>query len=85
MLRGCEQSVEKLGKVLWQTKKLYTVYSQVVGDPGYVRFLYTGIRTGFAQFYSAFTQPDLLNFNLSATSLYPVSTKPINNTNLIKD
>ena len=85
MLRACEEAVDKLGKALWQTGLLCTYYSQGFGYQAYFAGLYTMTSTGFAQFYSAFTQAILGNSYQLEGFLYPVSTRPINNTNLIKE
>jgi hypothetical protein len=85
MPKVCEQPVEKLGKALWLTEKLYTTHSQAAAAFRFSGMLCTKTRTGFAQFYSAFTQPKTHIFNLLHRFLCPVSTGPINNTNLIKD
>jgi len=85
MLKTCEQFVEKLGKGLWQTGFLYTLRPHKISWLNNAVVLCTKIRTAFAQFYSAFTQAESPIFNLSEGFLYPLSTKPINNTNLIKD
>lgn len=85
MLKACEEYVDKLGMGLWQTGFLYTAYAQVGNIIESTRYLYTRTGTGFAQFYSAFTQVFLTTFNLLRVFLYTVSTVPINNTNLIKD
>jgi hypothetical protein len=85
MHKACEQAVEKLGKVLWQSQKLCTRSTQMFKLFCGWTVLYTKTLTGFAQFYSAFTQPKFPNFNLLTWVLCPVSTIPINNTNLIKE
>jgi hypothetical protein len=85
MLKACEQAVEKLGKALWQSQKLYTRPTQSLNLFCGCDGLYTKIITGFAQFYSAFAQPKIPNSNLLGWFLCPVSTIPINNTNLIKE
>jgi len=85
MRKACEQAVEKLGKALWQTTILCTRRTQKFIFYLCVAGLYTKTYTGFAQFYSAFTQAKTSVFNLFYGFLYPVSTTPINNTNLIKE
>jgi|GEM_PF-5654991 len=85
MLKVCEQAVEKLGKSMWQTQKLYTSRPQTLAWFNKLVGLYTSASTGFAQFYSAFTQAFSAILNLLTGFLYPVSTAPINNTNLIKE
>ena len=85
MRKVCSQAVEKLGIVLCQTAVLYTRRTQETGSFLQSVGLYTKDRTGFAQFFSAFTQAKNSIFNLFYGFLYPVSTVPINNTNLIKE
>ena len=81
----CEQAVEKLGKALWPTTILCTRHTQKTEAYLRATYLCTKSRTGFAQFFRPFTQAKNSTFNLFYYFLYPVSTAPINNTNLIKE
>jgi hypothetical protein len=85
MRKSCEQAVEKMGKVLWQSQKLYTYRAHEISGLSEPAILYTKNRTGFAQFFSAFTQAKMVIFNLLIQFLYPVSTMTINTNNLIKE
>lgn len=84
MLSTCGKAVYKLGMALWLTGILYSTGAQVLVKCSVTGCLYTKLATRFAQFLWAFTQGVGAIFNLLAKMLFPLSTPPINNTNLIK-
>lgn len=79
----CVKVVETLFKASGQVSKLCTKSTGWLDSDLNSLVLPTAKATYFAQIYSSFTQAVLVNFNLLSLKLCPVSTRPINITNLI--
>jgi len=82
MRKACEQTVDKLGINLWATAGLCP---ESTASPKYLTsqvFFIRGLCTKIEQLMSAYKQLRSSIFNLLALKLYPLSTAPINNTNL---
>ena len=85
MLRVVAKAVVKLSKNVGQVLALPTV-STCYSFSGFSSpLLYSLKSAAGTQFFGCFTQIVSANLNLLNLSLYPVSTRPINNTNLIKE
>ena len=85
MLKACVKSVDRLWKSLVQVSVLCT--SSTAGKTLKVAAVgfYPAANTGFAQSCVSFTQPYPAILNLLRYKFYPLSTGPMNTTNLIKD
>jgi hypothetical protein len=85
MLRVVAKAVVKLSKNVGQVLALPTV-STCYSFSGFSSpLLYSLNAAANTQFHSRFAQALLAGFNQLSLGLYPVSTRPINNTNLIKE
>lgn len=85
MLKSGDKPVGKLSKSFGQLSALPTVSTIGFLRASVSQLLSSLKSTASTQFFGGFTQPILAYFNLLVLSLYPVSTRPINNTNLIKE
>ena len=85
MLRACAKPVEPVSKTVEQVRALCTQSTAGFKIMAFEWAFSTLLHSGFAQKINSFTQPFLGNFNLLAEYFYPLSTLPINTTNLIKE
>jgi hypothetical protein len=85
MPRCCANPVDRLCKSWEQVSGLCTISTTQPGQGARLLSFPTAKATGFAQILVSFTQAFLCNSNLLSRWLCPVSTGPINITNLIKE
>lgn len=85
MPKVCVKVVEGLFKLSAQVKKLSTKSTVGYLFSGLVSIISTALPTYFAQFYCALTQAYFGIFNQLSVWLCPLSTIPMNTTNLIKE
>jgi hypothetical protein len=85
MLKHCVKNVAKGGKSFGKVRDLY---AQSTAGPKYLTSQ-VFFRHSFYKFYkqagSCYKQSDLRAFSQLSINLYPFSTIPMTNTNLIKD
>lgn len=85
MLKAVGKFGGKLSKSFGQVLGLPTISTVSIASGFLSQVSLSQKHTINTQFSDWFTQAFLANFNLFNQSLCPVSTGPINNTNLIKD
>jgi hypothetical protein len=85
MHRALDKLVDKLSKSLVQVSGLFAVSTTDYFGRFFGLGLYALKRTVYTQPDSTSAQPVLGGINLLTASFYPLSTRPINTTNLIKD
>ncbi len=82
MLKACEQAVDKLGISPGKIAGLYALYTALLRYLTNQVFFVRSLCTKLEQLMSAYRHPKLGIYNLLGFKLYPLSTVPINNTNL---
>ena len=82
MLKACEQAVDKAGTSLVKLAGLYPLYTAGAKYLTSQVFFVRSLCTQLEQLMSAYRQPKAGIYNLLGLKLYPLSTGPMNNTNL---
>jgi hypothetical protein len=85
MLRACAKAVYRLWIAGVQAAVLCTQSTAGTASRKIKAVLYGAAATGFAQLFKPFTQPVLGKSHQLNEVLCPLSTRPMTNTNLIKE